>query len=109
MIFEEMTGQANVDVVYGVQIKRKGSWFEKLSGKLFYKLISVLSSVKYPANTLTARVMSRKYVDSILRFKEKELDLWSVLLSRINQLAYQSTKVTKELNLHIQEKIKTSL
>ncbi|OXV06380.1 hypothetical protein Egran_05852 [Elaphomyces granulatus] len=32
--WKEMTGQANVDVVYGVQIKRKGSWFERLSDAL---------------------------------------------------------------------------
>ncbi|MCK5847885.1 MAG: glycosyltransferase family 2 protein, partial [Caldisericia bacterium] len=28
---------ASCDVVYGIQEKRKGKWFEKLSGSLFYK------------------------------------------------------------------------
>ena len=85
--------QSAVDVVYGVQIKRKGNWFEKISGALFYKMMSVLSSVEYPANTLTARIMSKRYVESILKFGEKELDLWSVFaLVGFNQLALPVNK-----------------
>ena len=91
--WKRITAENNVDVVYGVQIKRKGNWFEKLSGRLFYKIVSALSSVEYPANTLTARVMSRSYVDSILRFREKELDLWSVFaLVGFNQLGLPANK-----------------
>jgi putative glycosyltransferase len=83
----------SVDVVYGVQIKRKGKWFERTSGALFYKIVSALSSVDYPANTLTARLMSKKYVDSILKFREKELDLWSVFaLVGFKQLALHVNK-----------------
>ncbi len=75
--WKRMTAE-NSDVVYGVQIKRKGNWFERLSGRIFYKIMSGLSNVGYPADTLTARVMSRKYIDSILRYEEKELDLWGI-------------------------------
>ncbi|MBS1505277.1 MAG: glycosyltransferase family 2 protein [Bacteroidetes bacterium] len=91
-----ITEEKGVDVVYGVQIKRKGTWFEKLSGRLFYKIVSVLSSVEYPADTLTARIMNRVYVDSVLRFQEKELDLWSVFaLVGFNQRAMPATKLYK--------------
>jgi putative glycosyltransferase len=91
--WQKITKQKNVDVAYGVQLKRKGSWFEKLSGRLFYKTLSALSSVEYPADTLTARIMSRSYVDSILRFQEKELDLWGVFaLAGFNQIAMPVNK-----------------
>jgi len=99
--WKKMNSEANVDVVYGVQTKRKGSWFEKLSGKLFYKIISALSSVKYPANTLTARLMSKNYVGTILRFQEKELDLWSVFaLVGFNQLPMLVTKGDKGISTY---------
>lgn len=68
----------DVDSIYGFQVKRKGGWFERISGELFYKILNSLSNVKYPADTLTARVMSRRYVDALLKFGEKELDLWSI-------------------------------
>jgi putative glycosyltransferase len=82
-----------LDVVYGVQVKRKGDWFERNSGRFFYKLLSYLSSIKYPADTLTSRVMSRRYIEAIKKFNEKELDLWGVfVMAGFNQ---QSVLVTK--------------
>lgn len=71
---------AGADVTYGVQPKRKGGWFERASGRLFYKLLSYLSSVQYPADTLTSRIMSRRYVDAIKQYGEKELDVWGVFV-----------------------------
>ncbi len=94
--WQTINSTQDIDVVYGVQIRRKGSWFEKISGRLFYKLLSSLSSVEYPADTLTARVMSKNYVNSILRFQEKELDLWGVFaLAGFNQHALPVTKGNK--------------
>lgn len=91
--WEKITGQPELDVVYGIQIKRKGGWLERISGRLFYKLLWALSSIKYPADTLTSRVMSRHYVDSVKKFKEKELDLWGVfVLAGFNQAGIPVTK-----------------
>ena len=53
----------DIDVVYGVQSRRKGDRFERISGRLFYKKISAFSPVPYTSDTLTARVMSKKYVE----------------------------------------------
>jgi len=93
VFWEKLNEQEDLDVVYGVQIKRKGGWFERISGQLFYKILSVLSSVNYPADTLTARIMSRKYVDAIKSFGEKELDLWGVfVLAGFNQLGVPVSK-----------------
>lgn len=94
--WRKIQGEKDVDVVYGVQIKRKGGWFERLSGRIFYGTLSALSSIKYPANTLTARVMSRKYVNSLLQFREKELDLWSIFaIAGFRHASVTATKSNK--------------
>ena len=61
------------DVVYGVQGSRKGNWFERWSGRLYYSIFNYLTELEIPKNMVTARLMSRRYVDSLLRFKEREL------------------------------------
>ena len=69
------------DVVYGVQGSRKGGWFERMSGGLFWWLFNRLSPVPVPANLVTARLMSRRYVRNLLRFREREVflaGLWSI-------------------------------
>lgn len=77
-LWTKISTESDVDVVYGVQEKRKGAWFERISGDLFYWLISSISSIEYPADTLTSRIMTRRYVDAILSFREKEIDVWGV-------------------------------
>jgi putative glycosyltransferase len=91
--FQEMQIKQDVDVVFGIQNRRKGNWFERFSGIVFYKVLSILSSIEYPANTFTARLMTRRYVDSVLSYQEKELDIWGVfVLTGYNQLGVVATK-----------------
>lgn len=91
-----MADRKDIDVIYGVQIKRKGGWFERVSGKAFYKLLSILSSVEYPADTLTSRLMSRNYVNAVKQFSEKELDLWGIfVLTGYKQLELPAVKKYK--------------
>jgi putative glycosyltransferase len=73
--------KSDTDVVYGVQKKRKGGLFEKISGALFYSLFNLLSNVKMPHNLLMSRLMSRRYVDSLLAHQEREValgGLWQI-------------------------------
>jgi len=109
--FKEITDQKTIDVVYGVQIKRKGRWFERVSGRMFYKLVSALSPIEYPADTLTARVMTRNYVDCVLKFKERELDLWSIfVLVGFNQKAIPVSKGHKGISTFtLRKKIKRAI
>lgn len=108
--FWEVRGQ-DVDSVYGVQVKRKGGWFERVSGRLFYKIVNILSAVKYPADTLTARVMSRRYVDALLKFQEKELDLWSIFaIAGFKQISVNVKKGYKGLSTFtLKKKIKRAI
>ncbi|MBF0225759.1 MAG: glycosyltransferase family 2 protein [Desulfobacterales bacterium] len=73
--WEEYHRLSNVDVVYGIQKVRKGRAFERISGGLFYTLINYLSGEAMPKNILTTRLMSKRYVLSLVSHKEKELFL----------------------------------
>lgn len=69
------------DVVYGVQEHRRGGWFEHWSGQWFYLLFNVLSGLALPENIVTARLMTRRYVDALLSHKEREVliaGLWHI-------------------------------
>jgi putative glycosyltransferase len=69
------------DVVFGVQQKRKGSYFERISGALFFKIFNLLSTDPIPVNHLTARLMTRRYVTALLRHREREFvmsGLWAL-------------------------------
>lgn len=69
------------DVVYGVQEQRKGSWFERWSGQWFYRFFKALTGLALPENMVTARLMSRRYVDALLRHNEREVfmaGLWHI-------------------------------
>src|SRR5262249_27271019 len=65
-------GQGDCDVVYGYQEHRKGRLFERLTGGLFWWLFNVLSSTKLPRNLVTARLMTRRYVLSLLQYRETD-------------------------------------
>lgn len=75
IIFYEMMhtskGQS-LDVVYGVQSKRKGSWFDRVTGTIFYWLMNKISSTIITPNAVTARLMTKRYVDALMSYRERE-------------------------------------
>ncbi|MFX4267571.1 glycosyltransferase family 2 protein [Aliarcobacter butzleri] len=71
--WNELNKEKDLDVVYGVQETRKGGWFEKWSGGLFWKLINFMSPIKIPSNMVTARLMTKKYNQSLILYKESEI------------------------------------
>ncbi|MDO9112346.1 MAG: glycosyltransferase family 2 protein [Polaromonas sp.] len=71
--FAEQMAAEKADVVYGVQKQRKGGWFERWSGSLFYTLFNWLSDIDHPRNVLTVRLMSRRYVNALLTHREREM------------------------------------
>jgi putative glycosyltransferase len=69
------------DVVYGVQKRRKGDWFERLSGWFFYRIFRWLTRVDLPKNIVVARLMTRQYVQALLQHEEREVfmaGLWVI-------------------------------
>ena len=62
--------EIEADVVYGVQTKRRGTFFERVTGYLFYRLVNIGADVTVPINPVTARLMNRNYLNSLLEFNE---------------------------------------
>ena len=63
----------NCDVVYGVQEIRKGSFIERTIGGLFYKFFNSLTDTRIPENLLTERLMSRRYVNELIKMGDKNI------------------------------------
>jgi len=71
----------DVDVVYGVQKARKGGFVEKISGNIFFWMFNLFSSYPVPTNLVTTRLMSKRYVDSLVQHKDREVfmaGLWAI-------------------------------
>lgn len=94
--WKELHAVPGVDVVYGVQQHRKGGWFERLSGRLFYGIMGLFGDIDYPADTLTARLMTRSYVDALKRFDDRQYDLWmNFALAGFRQTPVIAAKTSK--------------
>ncbi|WP_423198171.1 Glycosyltransferase family 2 protein [Cupriavidus sp. H19C3] len=79
--FGQVLNERHCDVVYGVQEQRKGGWFERISGRWFWTLFNAATDMSLPANIVTARVMTRRYVDALLQHREREVfmaGLWHI-------------------------------
>lgn len=79
--FERVMQQTAADVVYGVQVRRKGGLFERVSGTIFYKGFNALLDHPIPENAVTARLMTRRYVDSLVRHRDRSMTmapLWAM-------------------------------
>ncbi len=91
-----LAGEPEADVAYGVQKHRRGGWFERVSGAVFYRLMRWSAEFDYPADPLTARLMSRRYVEALKQFDEREYDLWvNFALAGFRQLPVPAEKGDK--------------
>jgi putative glycosyltransferase len=71
--------ETGCDMVYGYQEARKGAWFEKISGGLFWKGFNLLSETKIPENIATERIMTHRYVDALLQLGDFNLFLGGMM------------------------------
>lgn len=79
--FAEQLASEKCDVVFGVQAQRKGGFIERWSGQWFYRIFKGLTGMALPENVVTARLMTRRYVDALLRHEEREVfmaGLWHI-------------------------------
>src|SRR4051812_23097748 len=70
-----------VDVVYGFQVSRKGKVLEQVGGAFHWWVIRHLSSYPIPQNLVTARLMTRQYVQSLILHREHKTaigGLWAI-------------------------------
>lgn len=81
MSFNEQMQREHCDVVYGIQEERKGGFFERWSGHWFYSFFRALTGLALPENIVTARLMTRRYVDALVSHEEREIfmaGLWQI-------------------------------
>jgi len=91
--FFERMQQTGTDVVFGVQATRKGSLFERVSGEAFFWLANSLSNQKLPPNSITARLMTRDYVNALVEHRQRELTLGHLfVMVGFSQTPYVVTK-----------------
>lgn len=79
--FHERLARGDCDVVYGVQEARKGGWFERTSGALFFSIVNLLSDYPLPRNLSTVRLMTRDYVKALIGHRDREFliaHLWAI-------------------------------
>jgi putative glycosyltransferase len=64
-----------LDVVFGLQERRKGRLFERVAGHFAWKLVNLFLPVKIPYSHSTVRLMTRDYVDALIRHKEHKTSI----------------------------------
>ena len=107
--WEKLQKNLDTDMIFGVQDKRKGKITERILGSLFYKTFNFLSDVKIPSNLLTVRLMTKRYVDSLIEFKERELfigGVWQItgykqIPLRVHKLSTSKTTYTLKNKLDL--------
>jgi len=92
--WDEMKSERDLDVVFGVQGKRKGGLFERVSGAIFYKIMNGFGDVEIPENFLTVRLMTRQYTQKLVQYQEREME-FSVLTELVG-FRKKSLRVAKE-------------
>jgi putative glycosyltransferase len=77
--FVRKMNETNCDMVFGYQESRKGGWFERISGDLFWKGFNLLSETKIPDNSVTERLMTRRFVHAVLQMGDYNLFLGGMM------------------------------
>jgi putative glycosyltransferase len=80
MFYEKLTN-SSADVVYGAQPSRAGALGDRLFGEVFYTLFNFFSFYPIPRSPLTLRLMTRRYVEALLRHRENLFNieaLWAI-------------------------------
>lgn len=95
--FLETFRGTGADVVYGIQGKRKGALIERVGGAMFWSLFNRLSDTKVPANVLSERLMTRRYVDALLSLGDRNVFLGGMMYwSGFRQVAILIEKTQRE-------------
>jgi dolichol-phosphate mannosyltransferase len=61
------------DVVFGVRVKREAAWHMQILYKAFYRVLRHLSDVEMPVDAGDFSLISRRAVDHLLKFSERDV------------------------------------
>lgn len=73
LFYRKHSANPEFDVIYGMRDDRKGSCFRRLFGEFFYIILNFLSGLNISSKMVHSRLMTKRYVKSLLRFRESEL------------------------------------
>jgi putative glycosyltransferase len=78
-LFHETMVRSGADVVYGVQDAKKRGLAYRAGRRTFWTLLNSISDFDFPEDIVNARLMTRRYLDQVLLFNEREMFLAGVL------------------------------
>lgn len=73
LFYKKLLDNSDCDLVYGVLENRKGNIFNRFYGYYFYKLMNFMSDIKFDRFLASSRMMSKRYIESLLKFEEREV------------------------------------
>ena len=73
--WQSMSENPDLDLVYGIQDKKETPFVRKVLSRAFYGVFNSLSDIRVPNTELVSRLMTRKFVESLLDYKEKSIFL----------------------------------
>jgi putative glycosyltransferase len=79
--FDRTRRASNADVVYGVTEASKGTWLYRVGREIFYRALDAVTEQRIPRHIATARLMTRRYVEALRQFPEREvvpLGVWAI-------------------------------
>jgi putative glycosyltransferase len=79
--FEQTLRKDDVDVVFGVTQTETRPLAYRLGRRAFYRSIEFVTRHNFPRNITTARLMTRRYVEALRQFPEREVHpsgLWAI-------------------------------
>jgi putative glycosyltransferase len=92
--YAALQADPEADAVYGVQPQRQGSALRRVPGDLYYRLVRALSEHHVPQNILMTRLMTRRYVADLVRYRENLFSiegLWALTGYRQIPLTLEKT------------------
>ena len=74
-LWQTQTNNSDADVIGAVQGQRKGSWLDSVLGDLAWRIMKSLTPLQVERNQLATRLMTRRYVDALMTYPEKDVFL----------------------------------
>jgi putative glycosyltransferase len=79
--FERTRRETGADVIYGITDTIRGTPIYRLGRAAFYRSMTFFAGQAFPRNITTARLMTRRYVEALRSFPEREIlmiGLWAI-------------------------------
>lgn len=92
-VFYKTLKEEKVDMIYAQRANNKRPSITKIFSFLFYFLFQLFTGFKKVANAISSRLMTRKYVDAVLSFPEREI--YSIGINELAGFSRKSINIEK--------------